>query len=80
MIPEASEAVRLVLSGVWKMFDMIIPGTFLSVKSYMLGIFVLSFSIVILRYCFGFGDPNITYGARQSKNVKVSKERRGDQK
>ncbi len=79
MTSDALIALQSLISGIWSLFDVTFPGLHMSVKSVILGLFMISVMINVLRHTFGFGrgssGPSDRAGGRS-----VSKARKFDEK
>lgn len=79
MSNDAANAMHVLMSQIWAMFDMPYPGLNMSVKAVVLGSFMICVMINVLRHTFGFGRGSSGPSDR-ARGRKVSDERRNDEK
>lgn len=79
MTSDALIALQSLMSGIWSLFDMNFPGLNMSVKSVILGLFMISVLINVLRHTFGFGRGS-SGPADRAGGRSVSRARKYDEK
>lgn len=75
----ALEIVQNLIAPIWKLFtDVTVPGLGVSCGTLLLAVFGIKLSITLLRAAFGIGGGT-GYRSGQSRNPKISDERKGDE-
>lgn len=79
---DASNLLNAVFNGVSRLFSIKWPGTTLSIVAIFIGILVTGFVISMIQQFTGFGISIASSSQRggNNKNIKVSKDRKGDEK
>lgn len=78
---EALHAISSVLSFCWLFFtETIVPGIGISFAGWYLTLLLVSISIGLISYVFGFGGSGTGYRSGQSRNKHISENRKGDEK
>ena len=72
---------KTLLSGIWSLFSIYVPGFSFTFGQMWLGVLLASLSILVVRMIFGFGGgPRGESSRTSSTNTpKISKERRNDE-
>lgn len=72
---------QAIMSGVWSLFGIYVPGFSFTFGQMWLGVLLCSVSILVIRMIFGFGGGPRGDSPRTSStnNPKISKERRHDE-
>ena len=72
---------QALLSGVWSLFGIYVPGFSFTFGQMWLGALLASVSVLIVRFIFGFGGGSRGDSTRTSStgNPRISKERRNDE-
>lgn len=78
-IPEIQEFLNMMFIKTWQMFQITYPGTDLSIGSIFIGFSLAGVAINVLKILFGFGAAT-SYRSMTTKNARISKERKGDEK
>lgn len=77
---DAEELGKAWLSGVWKLFDIYVPGFAFTFGQMYIGIALCSISVLVAKLFFGMGTGGgSSYRSGSTDNPKISKERRNDQ-
>ena len=72
---------QTLMSGIWSMFGIYVPGFSFTFGQMWLGVLLCSVSILVVRMIFGFGGGSRGESPRtgSTNNPRISKERRHDQ-
>lgn len=71
---------KMLLSGVWSLFSIYVPGFSFTFGQMWLGALLASLSILVVRMIFGFGGAGgVSSRTSSTDNPKISKERRHDE-
>ena len=72
---------QAMLSGIWALFGIYVPGFSFTFGQMWLGALLASISVLVVRSLFGFGGDSRGDSTRSSStsNPKISKERRNDE-
>lgn len=72
---------KTLLSGIWSLFGIYVPGFSFTFGQMWLGVLLASISILVVRMIFGFGGGPRGESSRTSStnNPRISKERRHDE-
>lgn len=74
----ALEILSSVFAAAWSFFtDVTVPGLGVSFSALLLAVIIIRFSLVLLRFVFGFGG-GIGYRSSSARNPKISKNRKDD--
>ena len=69
-----------ILSGVWKLFGVYVPGFSFTLGQMYLGIILCSISILVIRIFFGIGGGGgVSTRTGSTNNPKISEKRRKDE-
>lgn len=81
MSPEAASLGKVLLSGVWSLFGVYVPGFGFTFGQMWLAVALASVSILVVKLIFGFSGGPRGLGSRTSSTraPKISKERRHDE-
>ena len=80
MLETTAALGQAILSGVWSLFGIYIPGFSFTFGQMWLGVILASISILIVRLIFGFGGgPGYSSRTSSTNRPRISKERRNDE-
>lgn len=80
MLETTAALGQALLSGIWSLFGISVPGFDFTFGQMWLGVFLASLSILVAKFIFGFGGSNGDTPRTSSTNhPKISKERRNDE-
>ena len=81
MFDTTAQLGKTLLSGIWSLFGIYVPGFSFTFGQMWLGVLLASLSILVIRMIFGFGGGPRGESSRTSStsNPKISKERRHDE-
>lgn len=75
------EAISFVLAAVWGLFTGVqVPGLGISFAAWFLAMLLITLSIQLVSYVFGFGGGGSSYRSGQSGKKHISENRKGDEK
>lgn len=75
--------VRTVFGGAWELFHITVPGFNFTYADIIVAVILASAGLVIFKLLFGFGGavkPSASSLSRSTRNPKISKERKNDEK
>ncbi|MBD5151957.1 MAG: hypothetical protein HDT16_05590 [Oscillibacter sp.] len=73
---------KALLTGIWSIFGIYVPGFSFTFGQMWLGVLLASISILVVRMIFGFGGSGsggVSSRTSSTNNPKISKERRHDE-
>lgn len=70
---------QALISGIWSLFSVTVPGFTFSFGEMWLGVAICSISLVLLKLLFGVGGRSGGSRTSSTNNPKISKERRHDE-
>lgn len=79
MLETTAQLGAALLSGVWELFGVTVPGFTFSFGQMYLGIAICSISLLVVKLLFGIGGGGDTPRTGSTSNPKISKERRNDE-
>ena len=81
MFEETAALGQALLSGVWSLFGIYVPGFGFTFGQLWLGVLLASLSVLVIKFLLGFGSGSSGDSTRTSStdNPKISKERRHDE-
>lgn len=81
MFDTTAQLGKTLISGIWSLFGIYVPGFSFTFGQMWLGVLLASLSILVIRMIFGFGGGPRGESSRTSStnNPKISKERRHDE-
>ena len=80
MLETTAQLGKALISGIWSLFGIQVPGFDFSFGQLWVGVFLASVSILVIRMIFGFGGSGGVSSRTSSTNhPKISKERRHDE-
>lgn len=75
----ALDIIKAILVPVWSIFtDNNVPGLGVPFSTFLIAGIIVSFSIAIVKYGFGFGGGT-SYRSGSTRNPKISDNRKGDE-
>lgn len=77
---QALEIIGTVLGYCWDMLSFTVPGLGVSCKVFVAALLLISLSITIVHYAFGFGGSGTDYRSGTSSKKHISENRKGDEK
>ena len=82
MSDTTAELGKSLISGIWSLFGITVPGFDFTFGQLWVGVFLASVSILVIRMIFGFGGSGpdgVSSRTSSTSNPKISKERRNDE-
>ena len=82
MLETTAELGKALISGIWSMFGIYVPGFTFTFGQMWLGVLLCSISIQVIRMIFGVGGSGsggMSSRTSSTSNPKISKERRHDE-
>lgn len=81
MFEETAALGQALVSGIWKLFGLYVPGFSFTFAQLWLGVLLASISVLVVKFIFGFGGGSGGESTRTSStsDPKISKERRDDE-
>ena len=81
MFDTTAELGQALLSGVWSLFGIYVPGFSFTFGQLWLGVLLASLSVLVVKFLFGFGGGSRGYSPRtgSTSRPRISKERRNDE-
>ena len=81
MFEETAALGQALLSGVWSLFGLYVPGFGFTFGQMWLGVSLASISLLVVKFIFGFGggSDGDTPRTSSTSSPKISKERRNDE-
>lgn len=78
---EIVSAIGTLLTDVWGLFQGVkVPGLGISFASWFIALFLISISLSLISYVFGFGGSGTGYRSGQSRTKHISENRKSDEK
>ena len=82
MFDTTAQLGKALISGIWSLFGIYVPGFSFTFGQLWVGVFLASVSILVIRMIFGFGGSGSRGDSPRTSstnNPKISKERRHDE-
>lgn len=81
MFEETAALGQALISGVWSLFGIYVPGFGFTFGQLWLSVLLASISVLVVKFIFGFGGGTSGDSPRTSStsSPKISKERRNDE-
>lgn len=82
MFAATAELGQALMSGIWSLFGLYVPGFSFTFGQMWLGVLLASVSILVIRMLFGFGgsaSSGVSSRTSSTNHPRISKERRRDQ-
>ena len=82
MFDTTAQLGKALISGIWSLFGIYVPGFSFTFGQMWLGILLASISITVIHMIFGFGGSGsggVSSRTSSTNNPKISKERRHDE-
>lgn len=80
MTEQSGIVLQQLFAAFWGLFDFVVPGTIFTAQDMVIGLFLISICISVIRAIFGFGGSG-GYGYKSGgSSAKISEERRHDEK
>lgn len=76
---ETALLAKTVLSGVWGMTDVYVPGFNFTIRQLWLGTFMCSVSLIVIKLLFGVGGSGVSSRTSSTNKAKTSPERERDE-
>lgn len=81
MLETTAALGQAIISGVWSLFGVYVPGFDFTFGQMWLAVALASISILVIKFIFGFSGGSRSFGPRtgSTSRSKISKERRHDE-
>ena len=76
---DTSALMKTVLTGVWGMTDVYVPGFNFTIRQMWIGFFLCSVSLIVIRLLLGIGASGVSSRTSSTSNAKISDERKRDE-